>query len=344
MFVYMQVCVSMPNNAKVLIDWNTGNGELDFPGWTYSNSAGGSGWKGWERNDGESFRIGWGPRSYNMVDAVRDIGEDNLGSIDMQTRAPSTSTGGSVYIRDQGGPGQGEDKMVNWWFWYDGKPLSQRGVTNSQTDRMSMYYKIEGMAKIPTTGDAAAVSFKNQINLGTYLCWDIPENSELGSPKETAGLHYYHHAYIDEGGAWIHQLFDQTPTHLRGASGQRGWPNNHSFIEHGRNYFEHINQMYFLNTPRQLDQSPELWIDEITFYSTNDTPEPNQNDQSVTSLWIGYWPDDEDGVVEDNDDTWQIGFVDLSFDTYSGATHSTFEIRWSTAPITNTNYASANKV
>jgi len=57
-------------------------------------------------------------------------------------------------------------------------------------------------------------------------------------------------------------------------------------------------------------------------------------------LWVGYWP---------STGKWQVGWQDMSFTNASGLnlnnnTLSTFEMRWSTSPITNANYETATLV
>jgi hypothetical protein len=64
-----------------------------------------------------------------------------------------------------------------------------------------------------------------------------------------------------------------------------------------------------------------------------------ENETSITSIYVGYWPSTK---------IWEVGFNDLSFGTqytqYSDSTKSKFEIRWSLNPITNTNWSSANTI
>lgn len=77
-------------------------------------------------------------------------------------------------------------------------------------------------------------------------------------------------------------------------------------------------------------------MDEVKFYSSANTEEPDQNDDSVTSLWVGYKP---------GDDYWEIGFADMTFNRqYSDSSWSTFEIKWSKQPITNENWGNATPV
>ena len=35
-----------------------------------------------------------------------------------------------------------------------------------------------------------------------------------------------------------------------------------------------------------------MHIDELKYYSTQDSVEPNQNEESITSVWVGNWPEE----------------------------------------------------
>ncbi len=314
----------------MLLSFDSGSGH-DQTGWEWSEDVTGYGNAGWTmRNDpdlgaGENFYWGEGPRSFNKS----DYGEANDAIIDTTNKAPSTTEGGSLKIYSLEGS---TDNRSTWWVWYDGKPLIERGIADNTTDRMSFYLKIEGMASIPQ--DGGVESIPTNFHIGTYLCW-YGESTAYGQgdgcPYEGPGnQHYYHYLSVDSG-AWVHVLLDRHPTHLRGVSSTT--PDNPPASE-GKNYFAQLNQMYM--EIRNVQNSATSYnLDELNYYSTNDTPEPNQNDESITSLWIGYWPDE---------DEWRLGFNDRSFESYGNESNSTFEIKWSLEPITNANYADANLV
>ncbi|MBL4583061.1 MAG: hypothetical protein JKX83_00450 [Pseudomonadales bacterium] len=78
-------------------------------------------------------------------------------------------------------------------------------------------------------------------------------------------------------------------------------------------------------------QHTEYYVDEIEYHSTKHMPEPNQNDDSISSLWVGYWL---------NEDHWKIGFMDY----YAGSLQSTFEICWSSTPVINANFNEATPI
>jgi hypothetical protein len=102
---------------------------------------------------------------------------------------------------------------------------------------------------------------------------------------------------------------------------------------------EHLHRWYMQVRYPQSGYT-EYWLDEMYFYSTQDTPEPDQNDESITSVWVGYFP---------STDKWQIFWQDQSFETASGEnrddfTWSTFQVKWSTSPITNENWDDATPI
>jgi hypothetical protein len=73
------------------------------------------------------------------------------------------------------------------------------------------------------------------------------------------------------------------------------------------------------------------WVDEMQLQQTTQP----ENDISIASVWVGYWP---------STDKWEIGWNDGSHSVYSDASNSTFEIRWSLLPITNANFAAATLI
>lgn len=328
--------LSGPSSARRpvrrLLDFNDGSGTR-LAGWRWSANANGYGAEGWqlvstpELGAGEDFSWGAGPRMFNKT----DYGAANKGVIDDSTRAPSTSRGGSLKVFD---PPGSTDNQATWWIWYDGKNLGQRGIADAATDRMSFYLKIAGMAPIPKDGGSKSVGAN--FHIGTYLCWNRPDVKAYGSgdgcPYEGPGnQHYYHHLAVDPG-AWVHVLLDRHPQHRRGVKDRVA--NDPSFLESGKHYFEHLNQMYMEIRAKQAGPTV-MHIDEIEFYRSGDSGEASQNDESVASLWVGYWS---------GEDEWRLGFCDMSFPMLNDASVGTYEIRWSLQPITNANFAAAEPV
>ncbi|MCG8633433.1 MAG: DNRLRE domain-containing protein [Desulfobacterales bacterium] len=335
---------------KTLLDWNKGAGP-DWPGWTWSDDVY-NGHPGWTLNPdgplggGEDFSIYWGPRCFEYYPDFQGEGEDpddgdsritvtSSAIVDPTNRAPSTGTGGSLKVYETGTEVPGVHG-VGWWVWYDGKGLGDReNITDSTTDRMSFYLRLEGLDLLSEEGRHESLPNAN-FHIGTYLCFEEPGDGRPPCPHETGNQHYYHYLTLNPG-AWIHVLLDQHPQHLR-ESFVAG--NNPSFLSDEEHYFENLEQVYMVTSSKNANETA-FYLDEVSFFSTlTDSAAPNQNENSVTSLWVGYWP--EQGY-------WEIGFNDQSFETGEGAnlndnTQSTFEVRWSTQPITNENFGAANTI
>lgn len=321
---------ALPAHAekKYLYQWNTGSGTT-WPDWTYQADVR-YGSPGFTRNTHTTLS----GQDYPEMFEVGGYGSDNLAVIDTTNRAPSTDSGGSFKVYDTG---SGTSNQTSWWMWYGATSFSQDpGVTTSTTNRMDFYLRTDGMTKISETGGANSIAGDN-FHIGTYLCWS-GTGGGAGCPTEANGQHWYHYLTIQDG-AWIHVSLDRHPTHKRGACSAdvigcvAG--DNPSFIEYGKNYYENMNTMYFEIRYGQ-PSTTTMWLDEVGFDTV-----ANENEQSVTSLWVGYWP---------SEDSWRISWQDMSFQTASGYGlgdgnfFSTFEIRYSTSPITNNNWSSATPI
>jgi hypothetical protein len=320
----------LPSNASILLDFNQGQ-QTTLSGWQWKEDVayGNQGWiLGNDPNVGlgEKYKWGDGPRIFDKG----DTGPYNTAFIDVNRRAPSTLFGGSLRVVETEGIA---NHHVNWWVWYDGKPLSERNVTDDRTNRMSMYIKTSGFDPIMVDDKFTLKQVKFVV--GTYLCWNVDGQEAYGSgggcPYEGPGNQHYYHYFSFDSDAWVHLLVDQHPQHLRGQ--KYTLPNNPVYETDNKNYFAQLNQMYMSVQTQQNETS--MNIDEIHFYSTLDTKTPLQNEQSITSLWVGHWP---------TEDEWRLGFSDMSFETYNGDSVGTYEIKWSFEPITNETYDSANVV
>jgi len=315
---------------NLLLGWNEGDGQR-FNGWTWLDDVayGNPGWLLKEKGPlggGEKYAWGWGVRSFNKG----DYGKKNTAIVDTHNRSPSSASGGSLKVMETA---DSKDHRSTWWLWYDGKPLSERGITSNKTDRMGFYLRTEGMNRLKDDGGKESIG--NNFHIGTYLCWKSGNSSYGtgdGCPYEGPGnQHYYHYLAVNPG-AWIHVLLDQHPQHLRGRKSKL--KNNPSFISHQKNYFEQLSRLYFeIRNPNK--NKTHFNVDELQYFSSKDMVEPEQNEESISSLWVGYWK---------NKGVWEIGFHDQSHDTYNDDNNSTFEIRWSISPITNINFKEANLI
>ena len=304
--------------SATLFDWNSGS-DRNWPGWTWSDNVA-YGYCGWTMDmDGappEQFQ----PRSFEK----NDYGNEALAKIDATDRAPSTSSGGSFQVYDAG---TSSIYQSAWWVWYDGRPLSERSITSAATNRWSFYLKTTGGPWLSEAGTHDTIPSYN-YHIGTYLCWGTGESSGEGCPYEGPGNQHYYHFLSMNAGTWLHVLLDQHPNHRRGV--QEGMPNDPTHVESGKHYLEHLHRFYMEIRTEQEDPTT-MNIDEMFFYTET---EP-QNEESIVSLWVGYWP---------QPDHWEIGWNDMSYYTMSNSSHSTYEVRWSTSPITNANYDQATPI
>ncbi|MDR4503180.1 MAG: hypothetical protein MRK01_00115 [Candidatus Scalindua sp.] len=302
--------------AAKLLDWNDINVDgTSWSGWSwYPHGANDYGAVGWRYDDGQfvSGNSNWMPRIHEKT----DYGNSNSALLDVNERAPSTSIGASLKVYDTGVSNTYQSCW--WYFWSDN--FGSQGIADNTTDRLSFYFKPTGI-KDPQA-DSSNISTYN-IHFGTYLCWPGGSyGAGKDCPTEANGQHYYHYLTVNDD-AWLHVLLDRHPQHKRGASLGEVQDNPAS----PKNYYEYMNSFYL--EIRQAQSSPTAyWVDEIELYTSNQ----DENDISITSVWVGYWP---------NTDKWEIGFNDNSFSNYNNDSKSTFEIRYSTALITNTNYSSA---
>ena len=333
-----------------LFQWDEGSG-TNMPGWTYGDPIKyGPGWMikdttpdpAWQpvyesSDNGMDYFY---PSSYQLG----GYNSNPYASIITTDRAPNTTSGGAlrVYSTDP------NHHIASWWIWNGNIGLSDPSysVTSSTnlTDRMSFYIKIDQSEEYMdgTTGHGT------YFHVGTYLCDTglAGDEEDRECPREGPGQTHYYHYMFYQPDIWIHTLLDKHPTHKRGSYVDDNdphwtWPSAGSVTghEYKMHYFEKLKQFYF---EVRNDQSiPTSYVlDELSFYSTSDTSEElesSQNDDSVTSLWIGY---------NDNTGKWYTGWQDMSYADRNGSntnddTNSTFEMRWSTNPITNSNYNSA---
>ena len=300
-----------------LYEWNhpDDNGTT-WEGWTYSDPLY-FGSEGWVRNDANNCgTIGLVPR---MLEASN--WGNTATSVDPLNRAPSTDAGSS--LKFTAGPSRFPG---HYYILYD-HSLSYRGMADATTDRWSMYIKVEGIPEITKTGTYTAILSYN-FNFGTYLTWG--ENDEVCQPTDVGGGHFYHWAMF-EPGTWIHVEFDRHPNHQ---TSNYTKPIDNPTGELGYQYYNSLHRAYFEFTT-QTNDGIQYWVDEVELCSTADRAEPNQNDISISAVWVGYWA--EKGK-------WQISWQDISSSSKPGFGNSVFDVRWSPNPITNENFETANKI
>lgn len=309
---------------KYLLDFNeSGASGTTWPSWTWSTTNVSYSRPGWHKTAYTLINNTRLPRSFRKEAAGYDnLTDRSLASIDAANRAPSTATGGSlmVYSDTSAKPWQ-----PSWWIFEAPNNYGSLGYSSSTTNRLSMYVKAQG---IPTWTDYT--NSNGHFELGSYTCWSGGGYGGESCPTESNNGHYYHQTLL-QSGTWIHLLVDQHPSHRRDELG--GTPsNNPTYALYGKHYFASLNNFYlqFMNTT--TESNPRYWVDEIYFTSAAALGEANQNDDSISTLWVGFW---------NSDNHWEIGWSDNT----SLTNHDReYEIRWSTSPITNANWSSASIV
>lgn len=308
--------LGLSSNAAIaqitLFDWNDPHAVgTNWPGWQWypggeGNDADDFGSPGWRKDDGQ-FMSGC---CDNWFPRSHDKGNDDRHG----GNCLAAIENGALKVYDVTLDGV---NRASWWVLLNGRSFSEFGV-DAGTNRMDFYIKLGGMRY----QDPLNVS-NYGFHVGTYLCWDGK------CPKEGPGNQHYYHYFGFNPGAWIHAVMDRHPTHHRG--NHLPPSDNEPYKLYGKHYFENMNSMYFEISGNQDSLSWYL-LDDLRLYSTGE-----ENDESITSIWVGYWK---------NSNYWEISFSDASFGDvgYNDASGSTFDIRYSPAPITNENFEQATPI
>jgi len=299
----------------------------------------GTNWTGWEYCDGtvsgcvSYSKTGWKKNDYVIIDnkpVPRSFEKDDYGN---ETRAEIVSygpvhdpTGSTLHLYDSG---TGTQFRSAWWLWEGVDTMGNMGIASTSSDRFSMYVRLNGVPALPDVG-----SLTDNLELGTYTCWDGGGAYGENCPTESDNGHWYHKVAVQPD-LWVHMLWDEHPTTRRNVS-TTYQPDNPTLSFYGKDYYEHLYMMYIQHAiyGGVATSDNDIWIYKPTFMTASDFGEANQNDISISSLWVGYDP---------SDSHWEIGWMDVS--TLPGETHdSEYEIRWSPSPITNANFSAATIV
>jgi hypothetical protein len=315
----------------VLYDWNeAGNSDKTWKGWEYcSVCPDHSGAEGWSSDMNIIYDGTWyGP----------DMFEKNDNHYDKANPFNNTATivdgylgkGFKVYPESSN-----NSYRPGWWMWYtyDNLLTFGQGIADNNSDRLSFYIYLNDISGITKDGGLKSVP-QRTLTFGAYSCWDDNNTDHCAQSAEGPGnQHYYHYAIVD-GGAWWHVQLDQYPQTRRDGT---NLPNtaNPTLSEGGPSYWASQSKFYVeINYGEAQSQNSYLLIDEMEFW--NQSQSENEN---IATVAIGFYP---------ATGKWQISWHDMTFWTekinLSSATHSTFEVRYSSTPITNTNYTSATKV
>jgi hypothetical protein len=290
-------------------DWDDGNGTIwsSKPtglSWQTDVLENGSNHHGWRGASGYSSYY---PRFMEKSDYT---GVDITAEIDTTRRAPSTSSGGCLFLSELE---TATSHQICWWFIYLNR-WADLGYSDVNTNRMEVYAYFSMNTSNFTAPDAPG----SNVHIGTYLCADgycIPDG---GDSEEPGNRHYYHYLGVYPG-AWIKINLAPHPEHLRDPGPDPVLPVD--------NYFQDLNRFYIEICYGQTAETYML-LDEMNTYATTES----ENDISIGTLWVGYWS---------GEDLWRMSWQDVSFEDYNNDSVSTFEVRWSTSPITNANFNSA---
>ena len=188
-------------------------------------------------------------------------------------------------------------------------------------NRLSMYVYLP-----PNTTNQGSVSVNDKI---FQITLDVDPFNEV------SGTGHWYHFFHTQGGGWTHVQVDSHPQHNNNWSNAAMWPYpSYSIRGYGVNHIE-TTRLFYVNYGAYSGYTgldiPEytVWLDEVEFF--ND-PEP-QNEETINGLSVLYRPETK---------YFEIGFhgkyKNNSYDK------STYEIRYSFAPITNDNWVSATPV
>lgn len=149
----------------------------------------------------------------------------------------------------------------------------------------------------------------------------------IGPYTESQG-HWYH-AFNLQGGGWGHYVLEGHPQHNNSYNSSDDFPAPSNAIrDMGDAYVQAMFRFYITFLPYEGILKPpyEIRYDEFSFY--NDTVQ--QNNETVASAAIMYNP--EDTIFE-------VSFMDKYIN--NAHSYSTYQLRYSSSPINNANWASA---
>jgi len=199
--------------------------------------------------------------------------------------------------------------------------------------------RISAYIKIPTNWmlyDSYGGPAEYNMHIGTYVCSQADEPCNYrtgcnpyspGEPCDGTGGHYYHHYTFGQfgGGGWAKVILDQNPQFRRYGEPMSYNPTQERW---GEDYIPSLTRMYFDvtgGTNMAINTPITLWVDQVEAYDNTAYGEPDQNEISIASAIVGYYPE--------NDGHWEISWSSGVSGLY------TFQIKYSLTPFTNANYA-----
>lgn len=212
---------------------------------------------------------------------------------------------------------------------------------NSSSSIPTPFEEAKGMNRLsfyvwlpPELGNGAGgylVPPSRTISVGPYSNVPTKDVFPLDVSDSRIGGHWYHDFSIN-GGGWVHLMIDGHPQHNNGFSNASLYPYpSKSIRDISKSYFENLYRFYFTTGKYDGFSVPKynIFVDNLEFL--NDI-EP-QNNETINGLAISFKPGNR---------SFEISFNDKYKDNqYS---YSTYEVRYSFQPITNTNWAESRPV
>lgn len=206
----------------------------------------------------------------------------------------------------------------NYWFLNSDRSKGIPGVKGA--NRISFYTKIPEGYKVKRHHSGEPENYI--LHFGTYT----RDPSKNYSPSDNLGRHFYHWININGSSKyWTKVIIDEHPQHEVGRSGEDPGDNP---TGSGFNYIEGMTRFYF-KTKQHLLQNPwSVWVDEFDIYY-----DPRPMPPKIATI----------AITQTADHDFEIAFA--STDEGSGSGYvNTYEIRYSTSPINDSNFYDAKEV
>lgn len=310
-------------NPYMTIDW-VDYDQTDGPDYGY-----------WDIDNSKSAK---GTRGSLKIVATGD--QDYIATKEAALNNPSyigTGTGGGIYFDIAKGDGIND-------YGYDFPQLQGK-------ERLSFYIHLP--SEFTAFQEPNTSHYQYNLHIGTSACPDADEpcydrdgcNATWnGEPCDGSSSHFYHWGILGlRGGAggWTHVLVSEHPDHERydNWNGEND-PTQNTF---GEDYFNSITRIYFDTVNRDytgegsppgtsnlVDTPFSVWVDEIEALDISEFAEQTQNEDTISTVMVGYYPDNSGRTSN----PWEISFTQgecLGIGTY--------EIKYSLTDFTNSNYS-----
>lgn len=233
------------------------------------------------------------------------------------------------YLKEGKEPVVGDMAIGNPYLYFGNNSDSNDPVpfeSANDMNRLSLYVWFPAELSIGNGG--YLIPPKRTISIGPYS--NVPKEDVFAEDNsgEKIGGHWYHDFAIN-GGSWIHITVDGHPQHHNGFHNQDLYPYPSKSIRNiGSSYFENMYRFYLTTFFYEGFSIPKysIYIDSIKFISVSE----QQNNETISGLAIMFKPERK---------IFEISFNDKYKDNENS--YSTYELRYSFEPITNSNWINA---